>query len=1369
MSLSFARGEEVDKVNIDWSSKKWMKKYKMVLGTDENLESLIDECIEAGKYGLDIETTGLDARVFDTEAGFGRTKDVIVGICLAPAEKKKGFYIPLRHRPKNVESFSCNVSYSLFEEQFRRLSSSSAVAVFHNSKFDQEFLEFPGHEPLGDYDDHTRWEDTYLLAYLRNPKQKSLRLKKLSKEELGKEMISLKELFPPGTKVLNFSLLNPLSEGVLEYACSDAICTVELEPKLRKEGLYLKGKGANKKPHNQEVIYAIEKMCITATRWMERNRLHINLKTVKELIQLGQQECVRSLDEMYEKVSKVLERDITPLYHYLLKQKIKDRNPYLEASDDLERKLKYMIEESRKEAEKILKGAKKNDRAINEKLRQNPELSDLVNRVSPGKKEGVELLEEYDIMSNQKLGILLYDLGIPKLKKTESGQIATDKATLEKLLQDKSLKNKFPFLELVQWFRENQNALGKLEALYEDTNIKDNTLWVKFKNAGTDTGRFATPGDKKHKTSGGTKFNIQSIPATYDKERPPSLLRIRECFHARDGFFLVAIDFSGVELRIVSNLSGEPKWIDAFFSCSNCNHQFDRGDGKTTPPAPPKFCPICGSDKIGDIHTMTALAIYGERARVLENWKQLRANGKSTNFALCYGGSGKAVVRSTGCSENEGNRVKRQFDSTYTVLRDWWKKIRQVAKKDKYVRTALGRQYPLPDIDHEDGYWRSKAERNAVNAPVQGCIAPESRIPTSKGLLKVKDLFQTGKPFKVWTGKSWEQAKALYSGPKVLCKTKLSSGKQILTSPDHRFLIYGKRQNNSNVYTWIEQKNLEKDMWVAVDGASIDFPDSSKKLSVNENNEFLWEFLGLLYRGGSLYSEGFDLLVEEPNLESLQKEYIKELVKKCRETLENDQQQGRIQNNTLFSFCRDILEIKDKESFTKKFPEMIWKESSKNRRAFLHGYFSIEGEVSITENTKTTTESLKEIPALLGSLGIRSLFEEETGKLVIIDEDLFIEKIRTKIPYEQGNLLGRASEGDLPPDLVSWVGEVISCSSVYSELTPGEKATVLRLVTGVGSKSLCLGYLLKVPGKEIPAALVDSLNYDWEKIVNRQETEEFVEMYDIEVFDEFHAFVCDGVIVHNSSADITKLAMAKIYFLCKKRNWLGKIKMIATMHDELVFEISKDIIEEALPILAETMARNKVILNRRWPVPLTLDIEIGNDWSVPWDLYAIQHKVELRRQLERPNLSEGEMNGILRKLLEVVPKEKIFEKGFESIDWPEELKPYFKEAKIITTPEGKESLQRAYKHLFKDAEDIKTRPVIEKSEKEDYEVLLFQLPQVLTTELALKLGTVIKNSRTDTGVHLVIQNHQGKEVTPREIFLDIDAFNKELKKEGLKN
>ena len=95
--------------------------------------------------------------------------------------------------------------------------------------------------------------------------------------------------------------------------------------------------------------------------------------------------------------------------------------------------------------------------------------------------------------------------------------------------------------------------------------------------------------------------------------------------------------------------------------------------------------------------------------------------------------------------------------------------------------------------------------------------------------------------------------------------------------------------------------------------------------------------------------------------------------------------------------------------------------------------------------------------------------------------------------------------------------------------------------------------------------------------------------------------------IQGSGADIIKIAMARVYAACKKRKWLEKVLMIATMHDELVFEVDLDILEEAIEVLCEEMCRNPVILGKKWSVPLTLDVEVGFNWTVPWNITEMKH------------------------------------------------------------------------------------------------------------------------------------------------------------------
>ena len=134
--------------------KAWMKEVDLRLATVDDLDTIAAECIEAGIYGLDLETTGLDQRSFDGASGRRETVDKIAGYCIAPTTEK-GWYIPVRHRDDGSEA---NVPPRLVSALIRKIQEGGARAVFHNAKFDQKFLDCEPAGKAGDWDDPGVWE-----------------------------------------------------------------------------------------------------------------------------------------------------------------------------------------------------------------------------------------------------------------------------------------------------------------------------------------------------------------------------------------------------------------------------------------------------------------------------------------------------------------------------------------------------------------------------------------------------------------------------------------------------------------------------------------------------------------------------------------------------------------------------------------------------------------------------------------------------------------------------------------------------------------------------------------------------------------------------------------------------------------------------------------------------------------------------------------------------------------------------------------------------------------------------------------------------------------------------------------------------------
>jgi DNA polymerase I-like protein with 3'-5' exonuclease and polymerase domains len=669
-----------DATRPDVPKKPWFGEVSMSLVVSiEMLNRVVDECIESGRYGLDLETTGLDNRVFG-----GETKDKIVGFCLAP-DGKRGYYAPIRHRKGEEHNLPIHEVYACI----RRLVETEAVAVFHNAKFDHEFLQFPGGAAIGEWDEPKTFDDTNLLGWIRNTRDKSLGLKHMSEHELGKEMIELEDLFGKDHKgKLDFSELDPSWEPCIWYACSDAICTLLLYEKVHPEVVAPDGK----RSLGQEVTYNLEKMTLPATRWMERARIFVDQDRVAELTQLGQVELFQCLCDIYDFCNEQLghkrlpDRDehgnttpgsVEPGWFRILRKKF--------VSDDPDYNINDQIEDCRQEAKR------KNLDDLDAK-------GHFFNLELPPDDPDAQFPQKYDILSRQQIGPLFEELQIPDLNRTaKSDQVQTTQAEIERL--DERHGHRYPFLPKIKRLGELQKALGTyLISLHRDVG-PDGTLRANFKQTGTDTGRFTTPSSKNPSQDGGTKFPIHGTPATYDKKRPACLLGIRSAFRARPGRTMVAIDFGGVELRIATIYSGEPKWLREYFRCSTCGNEFNSGDGSATPDAPPAYCPKCGDDRIGDLHTLTGITFYGEDKVGTKAWKQMRQGAKSANFALAYGGGPSAIMRAIeGCSEQEAARHHRSFNETYSTLKTWWDEVKQFGRKRGYVETAFRRHYPIPDI-----------------------------------------------------------------------------------------------------------------------------------------------------------------------------------------------------------------------------------------------------------------------------------------------------------------------------------------------------------------------------------------------------------------------------------------------------------------------------------------------------------------------------------------------------------------------------------------------------------------------------------------------------------------------------------------------
>ena len=283
----------------------------------------------------------------------------------------------------------------------------------------------------------------------------------------------------------------------------------------------------------------------------------------------------------------------------------------------------------------------------------------------------------FNIGSPKQLGEVLFDhlKLIDKPKKTKTGQYATGEEILV------TLKDKHPIIEKILDYRET----GKLKSTYVDSlpkliNPKTGRVHTTFNQTVAATGRLSS-----------TNPNLQNIPIRTEKGR-----YVRKMFVPRDeNHVLLSADYSQIELRIIAALSGDKAMIEAF----------KNGE---------------------DIHAATAANVFG--VPLAEVTREQRSNAKAVNFGLIYGQGAFGLSQQTGLSRTEAKEIIDQYFATYPGILEYMDTQKELAQKKGYVETIMGRKRFLRDINSRNAVVRSQAERNAINAPIQGSAADVIKI-----------------------------------------------------------------------------------------------------------------------------------------------------------------------------------------------------------------------------------------------------------------------------------------------------------------------------------------------------------------------------------------------------------------------------------------------------------------------------------------------------------------------------------------------------------------------------------------------------------------------------------------------------------------
>ena len=279
--------------------------------------------------------------------------------------------------------------------------------------------------------------------------------------------------------------------------------------------------------------------------------------------------------------------------------------------------------------------------------------------------------EQFNIASPKQVGEILFDKLkiIEKAKKTKTGQYVTSEEVLQQL------KNKHEIVADILEHRGLKKLIGTyIDALPKLINPRTGHIHTSFNQTITATGRLSS-----------SEPNLQNIPIRGEDGK-----EIRKAFIPEPGCLFFSADYSQIELRVMAHLSQDPNMIEVF------------REGK-------------------DLHAATAANIY--KKPIEEVTRDERTKSKRANFGIIYGITVFGLAERLDIPRDEAKMLIDGYFQTFPEVHDYMEKSKEIARKQGYVTTLFGRRRYLPDINSANSVVRGFAERNAINAPIQGTAA----------------------------------------------------------------------------------------------------------------------------------------------------------------------------------------------------------------------------------------------------------------------------------------------------------------------------------------------------------------------------------------------------------------------------------------------------------------------------------------------------------------------------------------------------------------------------------------------------------------------------------------------------------------------
>lgn len=626
------------------------------------------------------------------------------------------------------------------------------------------------------------------------------------------------------------------------------------------------------------------------------------------------------------------------------------------------------------------------------------------------------------------------------------------------------------------------------------------------------------------------KPNAQQYPKTVTKIVCP-----------RPGYIMIDADFSQIEYRTLVAMANEPDLLEKF------------------------------KDPDMDYHTTMASLMYSVPYAAVT--PKMRGDAKSFNFGIPYGmGFGSLAILLTGLSNESTRREAMEKYELYFKdqpnVRMFFNDVKEFALVNRYTETKWHRRRYYSFEDKDGKFSQSKkamALRQAGNAIIQGCLGENTRIQTKEyGIVKIKDV--VGQRLQVWDGDKWSHGDITYSGKKQKCVITFSNGQKFICSPIHKFLVKSAKGNerfvecqnlrgssisNNPHRVVVNQKYVQSDFRYTSDWARHykTFNHMSHNFFIDDIDDKFGAgvILGRIASDGSIIKRdiGASYLLNyiaehELNIVPILKKYMKNWKSTYSDNDVRSNRNEKVDRLNIYSesLVNEVCDLDIKH----QIDDNIFMDTEL-LRGFISGFFDGDGGISgktitLTFGTQYDFEEMcLDMQKALLFFGIRSRYRKYDYRYVLT--------IKTNDNQKFLDIIGFVNEHK------NEAGRKLKC--IKEEKLFG------------------------------PTLVVESVEI----------TNDYIDMYDVCNTDGGY-YVADGIITHNTAADIFKIAVARNFAYIRKSGLLGQLLIVNMIHDEQLMEVNCETLN-VKKVLSDVICNMEMKL-AGFP-PLYVGAGVGVDWA----------------------------------------------------------------------------------------------------------------------------------------------------------------------------